>query len=533
MNVLRCILVCALLVTVNIVTVNSGAVTINYVESDEDITNPDRGFYYPYTTNTSSFTALTENELVERRINAYTPFQANYTVKSSIALRHYVLDSFVNTNTLSDNFLDNVQADFNTAREAGVRLIIRFSYTITPVAGDCAAGFICPPYGDVSKQRVLAHINQLVPVLQSNSDVILGLQQGFIGTWGENYYSDHFGDPSVNGGVGYLTNQNWEDRNEVNAALLAALPVSRMLQVRYPQSKQRFLFGPNAPLSTAPLSSSNAFDQSDIARIGVHNDCFLASQDDLGTFADYGNNSSPVSQGNSATLKEYLSRDSRFTLVGGETCSDAYSPQNDCESVAGGQVLASLERYHYTYLNSDYNNEVNNDWQTGGCLSDIKKRLGYRYVLREADAPSNVSLAGSVAVRLEIENVGFAAAVNPRVLNLVLRHTVSNKYYSYPLVGANVNAQKWLAGEVSSVSARAVIGNIELGEYELLLHIADPSANGRVLERPEYSIQLANENLWEPASGFNKLNATIKVVAEDDDFLLRLLPSILPKRQAE
>lgn len=153
-NLYRCGLFCALLVSAT-----SGAVTINYVESDADIANPDRGFYYPYTSSTSSFIALAKNDLVQRRTSAYTPFQANYTVKSSIALRHYVLDSFVNTDTLSSDFLDQVQADFNTAREAGVRLILRFSYTITPVPGNCSAGFICPPYGDTNKQRVLAHIN--------------------------------------------------------------------------------------------------------------------------------------------------------------------------------------------------------------------------------------------------------------------------------------------------------------------------------------------------------------------------------------
>lgn len=309
-------------------------------------------------------------------------------------------------------------------------------------------------------------------MLQSNSDVILGLQQGFVGTWGENYYSDHFGDPSVNGGVGYLTNQNWQDRNEVNAALLDALPDNRMLQVRYPQSKQRFLFGPNAPLSTPPLADSIAFDQSDAARIGLHNDCFLVSEDDLGTFADYGNDENPVSQGNSAILKDYLSQDSRFTLVGGETCSDAYSPQNDCESAAGGQALASLERYHYTFLNSDYNNEVNNDWQTGGCLDDIKKRLGYRYVLRTAELPSAALVSGEISLSLSIENVGFAAAVNPRQLNLVLRHSLTNQLYSYPLVGSQVDVQKWFAGEIAQVAASAMIGNIELGNMSFYCTLA-------------------------------------------------------------
>lgn len=516
------------LVVAFVISSNGVARTLNYIESDEDISNPDRGFYYPYTTLASSFEALDKNDLIARRTTAYTPFQANYTVRSSVALRHYVLDSFVNNDTLSESFLSQVSADFDIAREAGARLVLRFSYTVSPTPGTCNAGFICPPYGDAPKERVLAHISQLAPLLQENSDVILGLQQGFVGTWGENYYSDYFGDPSVNASLGHLTNQNWADRNEVIAALLSALPQDRMLQVRYPQSKQRFLFGVDAPLSTPPLAVAEAFGQSDAARVGFHNDCFLASEDDLGTFADYGNDASPVSQGNSTVLKDYFSSDSRFVLVGGETCSDAYSPQNDCDSETGGKVVADMERYHYTFLNSDYNNEVNNDWQSRGCLSDIKKRLGYRFVLRSAELPESAVIGSQINLSFNIENLGFAAAVNPKELYLVFRHTVTNEQSSYRLTGLDDNVQHWAPGEIALVNVEATISNIEPGEYELLLHIGDPSANGRILERPEYSIQLANSGLWEPTTGFNKLNAVIQV-KDDDDFLLRVLPAILSK----
>jgi len=214
-----------------------------------------------------------------------------------------VLDSYVNTTDLPAVFLDNLQVDFDTARSAGVRLILRFSYTITPVAGDCAAGFICPPYNDASKPIVLGHIQQLADVINANTDVIMSIQQGFVGTWGENYYSDFFGDPSPNDTQGYLTNQNWLDRNEVVNELLQSLPSNRMVQVHNPQAKQRLLDGPTAPLTTAALTESEAFNGSAKARLGIHNDCFLASEDDLGTFADYGNDDTPVSMNNPLALK--------------------------------------------------------------------------------------------------------------------------------------------------------------------------------------------------------------------------------------
>ena len=38
---------------------------------------------------------------------------------------------------------------------------------------------------DATPAQVLAHIAQLKPYLQANKDVILGLQAGLIGVWGE------------------------------------------------------------------------------------------------------------------------------------------------------------------------------------------------------------------------------------------------------------------------------------------------------------------------------------------------------------
>ena len=509
------------------------AETFTYSESNEDINNPDRGFYYPYTTSTSNFTPLVESELIARRTTPYLPFQGTYTVTSTIALRHYVLDSYVNTINLPATFLDHIQADFDVARSAGIRLILRFSYTVTPVPGNCAAGFICPPYNDASKPIVLSHIQQLADVISANTDVIMSVQQGFVGTWGENYYSDFFGDPSPNDTQGYLTNQNWLDRNEVVNELLQSLPANRMVQVRYPQAKQRLLGGPTAPLTTEAITASQAFSNSPEARLGIHNDCFLASEDDLGTFADYGNDDSPVSMNNSLALKNYAQNDSIYTLVGGETCSNVtFEPQNDCESVAGGMAVTFMQSYHYTYLNSDYNNEVNNDWQTGACMSEIKRRLGYRLVLNTAELPLETVSGEEYPIALSISNVGFAAAINPREVRLILRNTETAEEVSLLLNGDNTNPQFWLSGETITVSASPVLSDVEAGNYALFLHLADASDNNRIRNRPEFSIQFANQNSWESNTGYNDLRAVIKILPgadTTDGDILDFLPAIIAK----
>lgn len=505
------------------------AADVFYTEQDTDINNPDRGFYYPYTTTTSSFTPLLASDLTSRRDTPYTPFAATYQVTSTIALRHYVLDSYVNIDTFEQTFLDQIQTDFDTAHTAGVRLILRFSYTITATPGPCSASFICPLYGDAPKDRVLEHINQLAPILLSNSDVILGLQQGFIGVWGENYYTDHFGDASPNDDLGYLTNKNWTDRNEVISALLAAVPSDRMIQLRYPQAKQRFLLGPTAPTNTAPMTLDQAFTETDTARLGMHNDCFLASEDDFGTFADYGNNDSSVASGNSTELKAYAQSDTAYTLVGGETCFDneAYVVNNcAADATNPGNAIAEMAKYHFSYLNSDYNNDVNNDWLSGNCLDEIKKRLGYRLVLKSSSIPDSAVAGEALTLEIEIENEGFAAPINPRQLWLALRNTETNQEYKLLLDGQNTNPQFWLAGSTIQLETSAILTGVPSGTYSLWLHVADPSNNNSVLDRPEFSIRFANIDTWESTTGYNNLNSNIIVSGSEAD-ILDFLPAII------
>jgi len=117
--------------------------TVTYTPSTEDFMNPDRGFYHPFDAKTSAFTPLSLSDLISRRTTPYTPFQGNYTVQTSMILRHYILDSFQGVDTLSTTFLNNLQADFDIARQAGVRLILRFSYTINPNTSCGQAA--CPP----------------------------------------------------------------------------------------------------------------------------------------------------------------------------------------------------------------------------------------------------------------------------------------------------------------------------------------------------------------------------------------------------
>lgn len=479
--------------------------TVNYTESTDDFVNPDRGFYYPIYTTTEA--VLDSNTLKGYRNTAFTPFRGNYQVRVSLIFRYYVLDQF-RSSAISQTFLNNMEADFVALRAAGMRVIPRFTYNIDPdtSCGDAA----CPPYLDAPKSRILSHIAQIKPLLQANSDVISAVQLGFIGVWGESYYTDYFGTAASNRD-GKISDANWQQREEVLAAMLDAVPDNRMVQVRYPQIKQKYVYGIDAPVSSAPLTLNEAHDGTDKARIGFHNDCFLASPDDFGTYFDYGSDdTNPSNQIN--ILKPYFADDSRFVAVGGETCSDdSFDPENNCAS-NGGIAVSEMEDLNYSYLNSDYNNAVNNDWQDGNCMDDIKRRLGYRFVLNNGTYPNQATAGTTINLNMNFKNIGFTAPFNERLLRLVFKNTTSGASYSCDINGVNTDTRFWQPSNNIQLNGSVEVPlDMPAGNYDLLLHIADPSDQGRILNRPEYSIRLANQNMWDNQTGFNDLNHTISV----------------------
>ncbi len=474
-----------------------------YEESEADFPNPERGFYRASSTYPEPYSNLNADTLRSYR-SLHKPYMANYDIYSTLLYRYFFLSDFTNV-PISQDFLSNMERDFAALREAGLKSIVRFAYTETVNSEGCSS-WICPPYGDVQKERVLEHIGQLKPVLQANKDVIAAVQQGFIGVWGEGYYTDYFGDASQSP---YILNQeNWDDRNAVLTALLDAVPKGRQVQVRYPQAKQKLIYGSDAPTSSAPLTPTEAHNDSNKARIGHHNDCFLASDTDFGTYNNYG----PGTSGDdTATLKPYKAEDSRFVAVGGETCnSEGNTPRDDCQS-AGGMADAELRSLHYSYLNSEYNNDVNNDWVNQGCMDDIKRNLGYRFVLLEGDYTQESRPGGAISVEIQLKNVGYAPTFNSRYVELILRDTEQKLAFRVKLPDAD--PRFWESGSTHIVQASPCLpADMPSGNYELMLNLPDPDPS--IYDRWEYAIRLANNNIWDEITGYNSLLHNVHVSSD-------------------
>jgi hypothetical protein len=148
-----------------VVVVQSATITFLEMPMSEGISNPERGFYQPAETKTSSFSLLSNMQ--------FTLNQAKQQ-NISLVLREWFLNNFLTTN-ISQTILNNIQADFNTIRNSGMKCIVRFAYTDDQNARPL----------DASKTQMLTHLRQLKPIMEANVDVIAVIQAGLIGAWGE------------------------------------------------------------------------------------------------------------------------------------------------------------------------------------------------------------------------------------------------------------------------------------------------------------------------------------------------------------
>lgn len=375
----------------------------------------------------------------------------------SLTFSQFYLIDFLESE-LSDAVLKTIETDFANHRKAGLKTIVRFCYNYTGTESSSVK--------EPEVELVLRHIAQVAPLLTEYSDIIYVLQAGFIGSWGEWSISTHFSRDS--------------DRRKVVDALLAALPKDRQIALRTPAFKRR-VFGTKV---RDTINVTTAFDGSDLSRVGGHNDCFLANGTDAGTYGD-------------ATDRLQWERDSRYTIMGGETC---IPDKNYCNCENG---IRSLERFHWSYLNSGYNTKCLDIFKAEGCLDEVYKRLGYRLFLEKAYFGEDLRPGGLMDLKLAVRNNGFASLMNPRQVEIVLRKHGSStplQIYSLDIDPRRVQAASsavW--AEKLRLPAALQSGDL----YDVFLNLPDPSPS--LYGNPDFSVRLANTDVWEEATGYNHI----------------------------
>jgi hypothetical protein len=502
--------------------------TIVYENDPSNFPNPERGYAYvndpPWAPEIKWSFCGCENYDWDELTEALNPgVLTNWRDQGwSLVFVRYHLSAFRST-SLPQAFLDHLQTDFNTVRAAGFKLVPRFTYN-WPMGGP-----------DATLERVLSHIEQIKPLLTDNVDVIAYMDLGFIGCWGENH-------TSCNGLVDG-SNPN-ENSYAILESLLAALPAERMVAVRYPKWKFRYFGNANdAPIE--PLTESEAYSGSMKARWAHHDDCPVCGEWNCGTWQ--------TQRQDASEMMDFLSLDNRYLLQSGEpgdpetgVCNlsgdadgDGWGTDQhaDCD-----RVLWQFEKARWSAISGFYGENPNNRayqiWKEQGCYETIGKRLGYRFRLVSAEFPEPGTAQSSLQMSFTIANDGWASPYNPRVLEIILHNTENGNVFPVVIKEGSGRADElthdprfWHPGEETVVQIDVSLpAGIPSGEYEVLLNLPDPHPS--LNDRPEYSIRLANQGVWEEETGYNDLNMSITVLPTSTAVnrpTLRLAKSLWPE----
>ncbi len=406
------------------------SVSHTYAYSDASLLNPERGFFTPY-------------ELPSPAGFSSVRITGNTLVHLNIRLDDY------RESDLPEEMLNGLQTNFNDIREAGVKAIIRFAYNKGPYPDS---------EPDASKSQILKHIQQLTPLLQNNTDVIVWVEAGFIGAWGEWHTSTNGLD-------------NIQDKQDILNALLTAIP-DRFVQVRYPANIIEMYPNP---------------DDAVTAGVAHHNDCFLSSETDVGTYERNGENTIERDQ-------KYLAELTLYTPMSGETCAP-FPPRSECTN-----ALHEMELLHFSAINEAYHKGILRSWEEGGCLQEINDRMGYRLSLTSADFNERVRPGGLLNLNVNLQNTGFTSIVNERPLYVVLVGRDGIPPYATKL---ELDPRTWQPGGSSFTASIRLPSDMEEGEYNLALWLPDGSET--LQANPLYAVQFANENIWDESTGYNIL----------------------------
>lgn len=487
------LLLCALIANTTIANASDVAYT---ADNTTIFPNPERGFITMLEGKLSN-----EKHYAVKGKESYLDNHKNNDHGSLILVLYY-LDSFKDCD-LPDWVLSAFDEDMAVLRARGMKCILRFAYTNTtykypnpdPTKDSIRSA------ADASLAVIERHLEQYKRHWADNTDVIFVFQAGFIGAYGEWYYTDNFTNTSS-----HMT----EERTAFLDTLLKAVPANRAIQIRTPRFKEEYISGVRNG-HPAALTAEEAYTGTAKARIAHHNDAFLYHYDNMGTYSD------------TSIQKPYIAQETLYLPIGGE--SDITDDAQAAVEAAHDVAIAEMSRLHWTFIQSGYSRTVTDMWRANGTFDELNRKLGYRYQLVSGTYSDALEANEKLSVNIQIRNAGFAPLYNERPAYIVLKN--GNKMY--PLLLAS-DPRTWLPnGVVSTVNEQLSLPDgIENGTYQLYLYL--PDAYESIAEDPRYAVRFANTDVWDAASGMNNLNATVTISGgEEQEYTSISLPATLNK----
>ena len=438
------------------------AVVVNYTPDNTTIfKNPERGF-------TDELNGIvTENDPYRIKNHISSTWGDKYSMTMPVVL--YNFNNF-KSKDLPDAILDGFDEDMGILRSMGLKCVLRFAYTERE--RDTV---------DAKPEWVEKHLKQLKPHLSANADVIYVLEAGFVGVWGEWYYTSNYGNESQH------MNAN---RRKVIQYLFDNAPEDRFILFRYPMLKTEYFN------SNTPLTEAEGFSGTMKARWGCHNDAFLNTWGNMGTYASDDKDDDPK-------VRQYIATETLYVPNGGETNID------DDDALAKkmySKAPEEMSKYHWSFCGSTYATPVTRRWRDSGIFDTLNIHMGYRYNLMYGNYSDQAAPGGKANVVIGLRNVGYAPIYNERPVYIVLKN--SSKAYTIQL---QADPRRWLPNGVWSLIREQVTipSDVSEGTYDMYLWMPDKYES--IKNDPRYAVRFGNVNVWNASTGYNNLNAKITI----------------------
>ena len=388
---------------------------------------------------------------------------------------YFYLTGFKDTETISQEGFDRMQQVFDTARARGIKLIVRFAYQDDMETGS----------GEASDEIMLAHMPQLKPILEKNTDVIHTVEAGFLGVWGEwhSYKMEH-------------------DELALLKGILDMVPESLYVQVRYPRIRN--------------LLADAEPDNPNLSRMGYHDDSFFGWQTAL-----WNEGLNPGDE-----YWEQMRTESPYTPQGGEMFWGCQYDPEIWDPTTGALAILKYSAFHqnsfslyHSFIEDSFVHWVIDlgpdvgyysmrDWLTepitkkwldsNGIVYDplwfqnengetvertafafIHDHLGYRLRALDVTLDGNLACGDTLNVSMNLKNTGFSA-----VFNMVSGFAVLDKDGNVVSSVAAGDPTTWLAADPATNAALThnVAASLTLpdepGTYQIAFYLRNSAGTG-------------------------------------------------------
>ena len=395
---------------------------------------------------------------------------------------------------LEQRHFDVMQVFFDKLRALGMKAVLRFAYE-TDNRGRAKSG--------PTKEDILLHVKQLKPFVEANKDMILVLQAGFIGAWGEWHSSFHGLERSD------------ETKRDILSAVCDLAPQGRFVQVRVP------VFGNLLKDDTARYK-----------KISFHDDMIVIKP-----------HSADGQMSERTPHYNQIVRESPYLVLDGELPWGSWSVKPSTDYPAGGWLIDGNEAarrfflQHFTSLSAIHNykeGDANSKfsmiyWQETPIGEDflkenkmpvsdayfrkkdgtpvertqfdyIRDHLGYRIELQQLKTNRVWKNGNANQIDISLINRGFSTLHNEHPVYLVLTDA-TGKVCHKTLTVARVNDwQPYNPPDtvnkttlVHHITAQTVLPEtLPAGTYRLGLWIPDGSET--LMYNPKFAVRCANSN---------------------------------------